>query len=304
MASISQTFWSKIVQSYAPTILCGLVPLVDHALFTSVTPGLRETYCKEITADEYENGRFVFPVSEPLRAVGIIAEKAIKLGTFDTNATANQQSPKTLQVTGIGGCYAPDDAHDLGTIRFFRPPSWLNNIKSSDFSVGNTTGMSTQKPISTAFTPKPDPDPSLSAGVTKGDDSAKTDQIVEMFRAYAKSLFVSNSLRGRSGSLVGKLRFDIAPGSSVKIHAKYEPFIGSEDALVNELIATVVKVTSTLDAESKEAMTTFEFAYVRTVEENKSDSYSVESHPLFKDSFVGAPLIDELQFGACKKKKS
>jgi hypothetical protein len=288
---ISQTIWSKIVQDYASDVSCAVVPLVDHALFVPVTPGIRDTYCKEIDADDYEHARFVFPTTEPLRAVGILSEKGLK-----TNGTTTNES----RISGIGGCFAPSDAHEMGTIRIFRPPTWLNTIQAVDASAMTSTGMRKRTPTSSIYTPQSAKRPETDVRGDEAKETVRVDQTVELFRNYAQVLFVMNSLRGRIGNLVGKLRFDICPGSNVRINAKYEPFIGENDQLANELIGTVVKVTNTLDAEAGEAMTALEFAYVRTPAENKSNSFSVPAHPLFDTPFLGGPMIDSLQFGSCQ----
>jgi hypothetical protein len=116
-----------------------------------------------------------------------------------------------------------------------------------------------------------------------------------MYNGYAHAAYVGRGLLGRNGSLFGKLRFDIAPGSNIIIKGSSEVFIEG-DQTAEQLYGTVVRVSFRMDASKGQAGTGFSFMHIRTEAENKDDKTSVEKHPLYETTFVGAPLIDFYQF--------
>jgi hypothetical protein len=114
---------------------------------------------------------------------------------------------------------------------------------------------------------------------------------------YAKMIFNQNALRGRSGNFSGRLRFDIAPGSHVKITGSPEPFIGNTDALAANTYGQVARVTIEIDAENRRAATAFQTLYLRNDAENASDRTSIADHPFFPGAIGkgGFPLRPEFE---------
>jgi hypothetical protein len=103
-------------------------------------------------------------------------------------------------------------------------------------------------------------------------------------------------LKGRIGEVSGKLRFDIAPGSSVRVEtgrAKNIP--AADDQLAQNMYATVMQVSYLVNAEAGQAGTAFTLAHVRTESENKADATSVEKPPMYKRAWRGAPMIKGLK---------
>ena len=117
-----------------------------------------------------------------------------------------------------------------------------------------------------------------------------------MYDDYARAVYIHQALRGRTGQLNGKLRFDIAPGSTVKIEGTSEPFL-KDDGLGYNLIGDVIRVTIAINAESAQASTAFQLGNVRTESENEDDLTSIDQHPLYTTKFLGAPLVPALGFG-------
>ena len=163
-------------------------------------------------------------------------------------------------------------------------PPWLANVASCGMNVQDTYGAAS------ATTPgggsvKVSPSP-----------SEKVREAVDIYGDYAKAMYIQEALRGRQGMVTGKLRFDISPGSNVWIEGNSEKFIGESDKLGQNLVGMVMRSTFGLNAEQAKASTGYYLGYVRTEEENTDDRLSVETHPLYKGAFKGAPLVDAYGF--------
>lgn len=117
---------------------------------------------------------------------------------------------------------------------------------------------------------------------------------------YAHAVFATERLRGRSGQVADKLRFDICPGSLVEIQSLGDRFIQRSN-LADSLYGRVIGASIGINAEKTAAGTSFQIEFLRTAAENASDDYSVAKHPLYADAFRGGPLVDALQFGDCEE---
>ena len=88
----------------------------------------------------------------------------------------------------------------------------------------------------------------------------------------------------------GPVRFDIAPGSTVLVYPSGNPAVAG-DKLRAPFYATVLRVSTHLDAEAAQAGTGFHFAHCRSERENGSDRTSVARHPLYRGTFSGCSLV-------------
>jgi len=276
------TLWDKLVGSYSPLFMFAVVPQAEKALVVPFTPGLRQTYCKEITANDYDYIDLPARLERPTRAVAVYCGKEMDTGIAEGVSL------------GVGGCFAPEGVGEDGMIYFIGGPAWLTNVLSSGTSVSKTTGVKGEKAASSATTPI-EPDDELKADKKGASRAEIARDIKDMYDDYAHAVYIHHALRGRMGRLSGKLRFDIAPGSTVKIEGTSEQFL-VEDDLAQNMVADVVRVTIGINAEQAKAGTAFQFANVRTEEENESDLTSVDIHPLYTTKFMGAPLVPALGF--------
>lgn len=287
-----QTAWSKLLQ-YGGEFMFAIVPQVDRALVVAATAGLRQTYCKTISADEYGQVSITGQVRRPIRAVALVASRRGSTGLYGGGIDATTP----VVANGIGGCFAPSGISDSeGVIVFARPPDWLQNVPTSNMSLGRTTGRRGRRITSSATTPVATIDTEV-----RGTRSGKmvdtvTAEAREVFNGFAHAYYVREVLRGRIGHVPGKLRFDIAPGATVIVGGSAERFLPASSDGQN-IIGLVVGVGIAIDAETPAASTTFQLNYCRTEKENADERTSLERHPLFTgDSFAGAPLIPELWF--------
>ena len=80
--------------------------------------------------------------------------------------------------------------------------------------------------------------------------------------------------------------------SLVRIEGASDAFIADQDGLGLPYLGEVLRVSLSIDAEASLAGAAFHVGYIRTANENGDDKTSVAEHPLFQQTFQGAPLVD------------
>lgn len=284
------TMWDTLVGSLAPRFMFSVVPLVDTALVVPYVAGLRETYRKSITSNEFEFVDMSGYIPRPIRGMAIYASKSQPTGP-SPNPAAEVPSR-----TGIGGFFAPEPPPH-GMLMFRRAPAWLGNIDSTFSSPGRTVGMDKSE-ISTATTPLTTRNERISGGRDGKTQAQASGEAIDFFNRYAQALYITEALRGRQGMLQGKLRFDISPGSNILVDGSSEQFINS-DSIGGSFIGTVVRVSVGINAEGGEggvAGTGIQIANIRSQAENNSNATSIDRHPLYATTFTGAPMVDRFAF--------
>jgi len=281
----STTLWDKLVNNYCPMFNMALVPQIDSAIVIADTPSYNGGLWKELKPEEYDSLDQDAALERPLRGVAVF-------GRFSSwTGIAGQVNAQ--DIPPIGGCYVAGsvDEND-GVIQYVTPPSWLSTlINYSDEPAAKGLGVKTKKASPSATAPnvqKPNVDDPNSTGFSS--------RVNELFVKFAQAVYVANGLRGKVGSLSGKLRFDIAPGSCIKIAARGERFVASDDSLATDLFANVARVTININCEANLASTAFQVSHIRDTAENDSPRTSVSEHPLFGKKIHGAgrhgaPLI-------------
>jgi hypothetical protein len=283
------TLWGKLVGAYASSFMFSVIPLIDRAIVVPFIPGLRDVYCKTIRAREYSNINLSGTLQRPIRVVGVFDNAQTGTGVASGQVPAN--------LVGVGGCYAPADGDPAGMIFMTRAPVWLTGLGTSGFIASRSSGIATRAPTGGVGVVEAG-NPAIRGNKDGMDRDGLLQTMHETYNAYAHAVYVSEALRGRVGEISGKLRFDIAPGSTVKIEGAKETFL-EEDQLGEDLYASVMRVTVAINAEAGKAGTAFSIAFHRNSDENESDSTSVDKHPLYSTKFIGAPLIKGLDFGGC-----
>jgi hypothetical protein len=285
----NNTLWGKLIQ-FAGTFRFRVVPLVDHALVVPVIGGLQDTYCKQIVACDYKHIALRGTLKKPLRGVAIWSA----MGSQTNIGQGDDKTPVTKM--GVGGCFSPDPPPDDGMIFMATAPIWMANIPSAGMKAGKTMGLTNKKAHSGSTLPKEEKEDALKGDPDGATKEGRYEEAAEMNDNYAHALYVQQSLSGRAGRISGKLRFDISPGSSVKIEGSAERFLTGADQLGQDVYGTVVQLKNVIDADRAKAGTTLAFSNIRTEAENKSDRTSVPAHPLYTTKFLGAPMVDALQF--------
>jgi hypothetical protein len=121
----------------------------------------------------------------------------------------------------------------------------------------------------------------------------------KMGDAYARLVLMNEMLRGRTGSLTGRFRLDIAPGSTIAIEvANGGKFVGNPDpSYLYGLVQGVQLKMSGGGGGIGSASTTYSMINVMTAQEH--DGYlglvTEYKHPIFNARYMGAQLTGEPQ---------
>lgn len=284
-AYANTTFWDKLVGEFCPQFGLAVVPLVDTAIVIADTPAYNQDYWKEVTPDEYDTLDQNTLMERPLRVVSVVGNAGSQTGSAGPNPLA-----KAAETTFQGGCYVAGSVDDDdGVVMFVAAPKWLQVLANAGFDSAAATGLDRNRPVPGAVGPAvPPSDQPVFSG----------NAVNELYVKYAQTVYISHMLRGRVGAFSGKLRFDIAPGSNIKLRARAERFLDGEDDLAADLYANVSRVTVSINCESGQAGTSFQLSHIRFAQENDSPRTSTDGHPLFGRQIHGfgrngAPLLPE-----------
>lgn len=279
------TLWDRLAGDLAGQYLFAVVCLIDRALVVPFTPGLR-AYWREIDATEYDSIETVFELPRPLRGVGLVGyTNSIAGGISAMNQNPPQPGAAASPLVGLGGYYENPDAHFRRGMTLIKyAPPWLSNITTCVFN--GRVAADPAKVKSTAASP----DGAVPASSTLHPLS-RFGQAKTLWNDYARMLYVLERLKGRRMNLRGRLRFDIAPGSTVRVVIDKEKFVRQELGETEDLIGHVNRVTVTIDCEAMKAYTLFNLSHLRSDTENTQDATSTARHFLYEDVFTGAPLL-------------
>jgi hypothetical protein len=272
------TIWEKLVQEYASNYLFAIVPMTDRALVIPFVPGLRTTF---ITIDPSEYDTISDNNTMPRALYGVVIYTGMN---SMAGAFGFQEGAAADQVT-VGGEFF-NSGLDAGMIVFRDGPNWLANpvngqgwglaaapqgmIKGNQFNPGAGNAPKAGQP-----------------GVVRG-------MAISLWDAYARGVYLYETLKNRKMTIKGKLRFDIAPGSSVEVVTDEEQFVAEQTGIDNlSYFGMVTRITNVIDAEGIEAGTTIELGYVHNEIEHTSDATSTDNHPLYSSVFTGAPLVSD-----------
>ncbi len=266
------TLWDKLVQ-YANTFMFAVVPMVERVLVVPFLPGLRKEYVT-VSAKDYEFVRISGDMPRVLRGVGIYGGKGFEGGSEMTGDDA-----VNYDQFAIGGYY---QGAKTGQILFKQAPMWMATVNLSS-EVDKACGAD-GVPVADV----------TNVGEGKPPEKAKPKEKAEanarLMNEYAKAMYVYEVLKFRGGDMSGKLRFDVGPGSVLKIEGCGEKFLGVDDQFGQTMFATVLQVDIFLDAEGSRAGTSFHLAHWRNELENETDGFSLKKHPLWSTEWSGAPL--------------
>jgi hypothetical protein len=273
-----QTIWEKLVGDFASRYMFALVPMAERALIVPFIPGLKDTW---VTVDpsEYEtislNGDLPYGLSTVVIYTG--------LGSL-TGAVGFQMGQGGANNT-VGGLFKNKNMPE-GMFIFRDGPEWLTNAVSQ-FAwaagaapvanvVGNMgfpgagAGPAFEQPMGIRLAAKP------------------------MWDAYAKSVYLYEVLKNRRGAVSGKVRFDIAPGSSIEVICAEEKFISAQSGVGDQsLFAMVTKVSTVYDSEACNGQTTIEFGFFHDEVEHEDPNLTTDNHPIWDSVWPGGPEVED-----------
>lgn len=278
----TSTLWERLIMSLLPQLALQFVPRVRTHMVVPSNPFYRYTWSKKILASDYVLLQPSNPVARSLAAVAVVYALGSKTGL----------APDAGEPHGDGWiCYRPEAKERdprSGAILTVAPPPWLASLAISDLDV--TADPTGTRPVSSL-----DPPGSASG---KKDPVMPADFLVgtsALFRRYARYVYHQEKLRGRTLTVSGKLRFDIAPGSIVFVEVPPGRLLEGVEKSAS-LVGQVLQATIAINAESAQAGTGFNLGFVRTERQNEEDTFSAEEHPLYLKPFVGSPIVEEYHF--------
>lgn len=123
------------------------------------------------------------------------------------------------------------------------------------------------------------------------DAEAFTEQQMQLGCNLARRVWYEEVYRNRMAEITGRLRFDICPGSQVRlvVNGPQLPQAGAGSGRLRYLYGSVENVTIMIDAADPKAHTSFTLSHLR--DENEKDLANTE-HPVFpKQAWYGSPLV-------------
>ena len=288
-ASMAGTsMWSMLIGALLPEFGVGIVPLAQSAIVAPIIPMNKNSY-KTIQPSEYADFNLKTLSTRPLYGVAV-------MGNYSTATLAKTKNDNKQCVGETFVATAADDspAND-GMWMFVPAPRWMDDWTNFDpDALDGKEGAGVVKMLSK---PSHDAEGIDDEAVSRDPDSETFDWN-NVMKQYARMVYAANALRGREGTILGKLRFDISPGSTILINSKGSLPSDGTDSLAIPLYALVARVTVSINAEQASANTSFELTNIRNEPENASSDgrFSMDTHPFFEENFFdGAPLVPSLE---------
>lgn len=281
MSLASTSMWGMLVNSVLPGFGAGIIPMARGAILAPCLPMARQ-HQATIFPEDYADFNLSAQSQRPLYGVGVMANYVM--------GTLTDKDPK--QCVGATFVAKADDGSPIndGMWLFVNAPPWLEDYTNFDpkAATGDADVVKVLSDVSHD-----------AVGVDKiavdRDVGAEVTDWNEGMSKYAQMMYATQALRGREGTLVGKLRFDIAPGTTIKISSEGNQLSAGVDTLATDMLGFVARVTISINAEQASAVTTFELTNLRTAKENETDRFSLEEHPFFGPNyFKYAPIVPEL----------
>lgn len=289
------SFWSKLVGDLAPSFLFAISPCVDYAQAIPFFPGLNTPYVT-ITGDEYNYASFNINCAHMISSIIIYWAPT-------ADGSQAQMGGKLAAIHGYcrpAGMYpvlAEDHNQHWGNILVRDPPAWLANpVYTMGYTREDHLNARGRSPHRPQRGERPNPEAKeehrkVENTYLKDSMDFIDDRDLNIYDRFASHWYKSAILGQRHGELSGKLRFDIAPGSIVKILPPVTA-VGQEN---EPLYGSVVSVSFAINAEQHQAGTSFTLSNMRTEEENNVDVPASRIHfvgtraPVYKDDKPGAP---------------
>ena len=267
--------WDAI-EAFSQAFMFHFVPAVTEDAVAPITPGLGGAPYKIIEPADYWHDdfstNFERKFDSQYNRVALITSAFV-----DTN-----YGPTSTSAPRIGYAEMPTSGKVNGQILVHEAPSFLIPNDVSTDQVLNVAGGNPD-----AVNPVVPPGVS---GAKPAFDKAAVEN--DFFTSglgdnYAMAALQEIMFAHRRMSLIGRLRLDIAPGSTVQVNIPGEVSSGLIESLFG--LVTGVQVRVECGAGGSFAHTGFMVEYVRSTAEQKS--YTVPYHPWYDVAWRGAPLV-------------
>lgn len=260
------TFWDNLI-GQGSSLYFNIIPMINCAAVAPRLPSYRNAAIN-ISAAEITS----FDISTAMpRFIGgvVLTTSGGEMSGFN-NLGAETQDAGFYQYFSTGMFFSGKP----GTILMQRAPEWLRQpMPSNSEAIEN--------------------DLILKQGGPRAPVNIRVKQKavahMRIADAYAKLAYANEVLKFRNGTLSGKLRLDIAPGTIVRIETAGESVIAG-DGFSYPLFAHIDQVSISVDAVASQASTSFVLSSVRSQVENSDNELVTDANPLYNTVWVGSPL--------------
>lgn len=263
-----QTFWDKLVGELSPTYMFKIIPYASIARVVPFIPGLRAVWSPHgedftFKASDIEVQDSTCHLPRQLRALCVF-------GGVGLRANATGQPANKLNNFRIGGAYV---GGDTGMVVVREAPSFLFDTKLAHRFTGQITNLH-----GNAFN---HPGAGAAPAGVKPDDIGK--DALKMLDVVAHAWYVAEVLQNRYGDISTPLRFDVAPGSSVKIEGTSGAFMHDGE----DRYGQVVRVGYMFDAQQQQCRSQYRIANMHTGDEHMLDQFTTDTHPFYLTTWPG-----------------
>jgi hypothetical protein len=275
--------WSAL-QGIAFDYKFAIVPLIETASCVPVYGALNGKEHRYITTNDYHS--IMLNVRTPVKVVKVVITGTLPSSPFSP-------TPITSAIVGLHSAesaWADPELGARGQTIALPAPQWLTAMTPIGFITRDSVG-SDKLLIPDAV------NPTANVKVPEKDyqDFYNNYLTSDLGDRYAKTIAQHMLFEERSGTVDGRFRLDVGPGSLVKVQVIDDKF-AEEDAEEKAVYGQVQSVTLTLQAGRAggvgTASTSFFLKYVRTAQEHEAagDALTASAHPLYDTRFVGVKL--------------
>jgi len=282
----SNDLWTTLIYALLADYGCAVIPFPRAALVAPVLP-MSQSAESVIRVGDIVDFSMNASIKQPVRAVGVFSNSDIR--TMNVKGLAADDP-----FARVSGRYIASESESDGGWYYKKAPDWLDNTATSDPNIENPdVNKLMNKPGNNANGGNPEVVRELGQQIT---------DVKQYLNKYAQLVYLGIALKNRQATLVTKLRFDISPGSTVRLELQPEAISGAVDMLSSGdtkafYYGFVNQVTVSIDAEQGFASTSYVLTNLRSKAENDMPGgrFSIATHPFFDDKFFrGGPLVPEL----------
>jgi len=285
------SIWSAL-QTMASDFTFRIVPLIDTATCAPVFGALGGDAYMIIKPDEYHAVSMDFQTPELVTKLVVISRVAAQLGGF----TKQGVTGTIVGQASAEDAWAGPGVYVKGKIIKIDAPMWL----ATEPLIGEITRNSLGKD-QMAIPDAVNPDAFKIIPDTAEDYSEIYDNYLTSVTgdAYAKVMLLNFMLFTRQGSISGRLRLDISPGSTIAVEVIGGGKFSGGDSEPKYVYGLVDKVVLMMNAGGEGgtgiAGTTFSMTNVRTGQEHTGYGglLTEETHPIYDTVFRGTKLWTE-----------
>lgn len=305
--------WQLLVGRYASNYQLTLVPMATRGLVVPFQP-LRHLAWQSIGASEITSWEDSAGNPVPVRGVVLVGDFPSSSGGFANGSGASTPGAQA-RYQNLQAAY---DGCDPGVFEFREMPPWLVGLHLPAEAYGAYTLAPTGRALSVVPWAGFAADglthaartvdavvgmigaPTLNAayalsGVLRHAAKTPPPWVTSTGARLAKALWQQERTRHNTYYATTRFRYDIAPGSSVRLALPTDKYVGDAIADIRDtsVIGTVIRVTLVMDRESDTAETHLQLGFVRTESQSAVGSkLYADHHPFWATSWYGAPWAD------------